>query len=310
MAIAAMCVNDLWCGYSAPAPSAKSQLVASKAVTVAACVLVVWASTSELTIIGLAALQQQVMSQVLPALAWALHARECDAVALCAGLVCGLLLTFAILAGAGDAGYLFRGVHPGVLGLGANVAVVVALGALRKALGLGRAAGKAAGAGALEAELFGDTAQPAEPARSPMLWLALAPLSLFSCSAFWRRPGEQDAVWVNFPGWVEGCLVSTVLLALAVSWGWLACWQLDGEDDGEMRPSRALGRPAAAASAARGADDGEWVQLDAVPAGGKGLEHAALDRGAPPPLPPPGPTTTPTGIAPRAPAADSAATRA
>ena len=73
--------------------SPRAQLLVSKGATVLSCVLLVLISSLDVTLIGIAALQLQMLIQTLPTLWAGLHARTADRAALLAGLVGGLAVT-------------------------------------------------------------------------------------------------------------------------------------------------------------------------------------------------------------------------
>ena len=92
MAIAAMVVNDL-VAKRRPAQrplTATQALWLARGVTVGACALLVLISTLDVTLVGLAALQQQLLCQALPTVWLGLHWNAARAPALLCGMLVGL----------------------------------------------------------------------------------------------------------------------------------------------------------------------------------------------------------------------------
>lgn len=126
MALAAIISRDLVGTYSAAARrrSARQQLALAKLITAAACALLVLISSLDMTILGLAALQQQILSQAVPSVWLGLHLASVRRGPLLLGMAVGLGTTAFILLRAGSFGALLWGVHPGNWGLLANFGAV------------------------------------------------------------------------------------------------------------------------------------------------------------------------------------------
>ncbi|KAL1526002.1 hypothetical protein AB1Y20_020826 [Prymnesium parvum] len=266
-------------------PPPQQLLLASKVLTTLVAALLVALSAMEITIVGLAALQQQILSQALPAIWGAL---SCEA---CAQLV-GLLTTFALLPVTGVQGLLY-GLHPGVVGLFANMATVAIVGialvcrrtwhvrprsfvemmpstddptsqcARSETAAGGKPQAHAAAAaqpsvGAdIAVQLFGESGGRVlrEPARySLWLWVLIVTLAVLS-SSFWRGAGEQDKVLLLLPAWADLCILHSLLLALVIGLSLRFLWELPGERRAQVVPvaqARAFRSACAALPSARG----------------------------------------------------------